>query len=85
MANINNDFSIARGYISEDAFKVWKKLGYSVEHYIPLSEVREEGWWIVQFFYPKAETLYELDLINNKVRHRGLEVGCFWTEWEWII
>ena len=85
MANFMNDFTPTLGHISEEGLEAWEKLGYSTKHYVPVSEIREEGEWVIQFFYPKAETLYEADLLDNKVRHRGLEVGCFWTEWEEML
>jgi len=68
--------------ISWDAVNRWVELGYNVEHYIHRSECRMNGWWTIQYVDPDDDTLYEADLLNNRVRHRGQELGCFWTEWE---
>lgn len=72
----------SRWPISWDAINLWMELGYSVEHYIHRSECRQKGWWTIQYVDPDDETLYEVDLLNNRIRHRGQELGCFWTEWE---
>ena len=68
--------------IGWDAINRWRELGYNVEHYLHVSECRQKGWWTIRYIDPDDETLYEVDLLNNRVRHRGQELGCFWTEWE---
>lgn len=68
--------------ISWDGLNAWGELDYNVKHYTHVSENRQDGWWTIQFIDPDDDTLYEVDLLNNRVRHRGQELGCFWTEWE---
>lgn len=39
----------------------------------------ENGW--IYFETVIDDTAWEVDLHTNESRHKGLEVGCFWTEW----
>lgn len=67
--------------ISWDALRRLEELGYDPDSY---QHVNEDcaGFWTVQMVDPMDETLWEIDLTNGCTRHKGQEVGCFWTEWE---
>lgn len=43
-----------------------------------VGELNREG----NYEYENNGTLYEVDVINMRERHCGVEVGCFWTDWE---
>lgn len=43
-------------------------------------EVSEYG---IMYYETKADgTAWEIDLNDLKRRHKGLDRGCFWTEWQ---
>jgi len=57
------------------------------EHGIHLSadDIRNcefcEAMGCIYYITVADETEWELNIETGKRRHKGLEVGCFWTEW----
>lgn len=64
-----------------EAVQILKPAGWDLtEEDIRNASICEENGWIY-FETVIDDTAWEVDLHTMESRHKGLEVGCFWTEW----
>lgn len=64
-----------------EAVQILKPAGWDLtsEDIRNASICQENGW--IYFETVRDDTAFEVNLHTLESRHKGLEVGCFWTEW----
>lgn len=66
---------------NDEAVQILKPAGWDLtaEDIRNASICQENGW--IYFETVIDDTAFEVDLHTLESRHKGLESGCFWTEW----
>lgn len=66
---------------AESACEMLERVGITINpDSIRNCEINEYG---ILYYETKADdTAWEIDMYDLTERHKGLDRGCFWTEWE---
>lgn len=68
----------------KDACRFLNSFGWNLEPN-GVKNIETLGEDVIYFETTDDNTAWEFNIADRTTRHKGLERGCFWTEWEHML